>query len=157
MLWEHFVGIVDGAGSDSGDFWVKTGLFSTFLCFSVKPADSERVSKAEKMLVGAGDDSMSSAQLKPDETSDSGKSWAKIGDFSTFWWFFMKWVNSELVSWAVRMEVGAGDHIGGYDLKTARKSALFSCLCEYGMDDELAVEDGVGGCKMTSSGVVGLA
>ena len=108
MSQEHFVGIVDGAGSDSGDFWVKTGLFSTFWCFSVKPADSERISKAEKMLVGAGDDSMSSAQLKPDETSDSGRSWAKIGDFSTFWWFFMKWVDSELVSWAVRMEVGPG-------------------------------------------------
>ena len=41
--------------------------------------------------------------------------------------------------------------------KRCVKARFFSCLCEYGMDDELAVEDGVGGCKMTSSGVVGLA
>jgi hypothetical protein len=65
----YFVGVIDGVGSGSSDFWVKTDHFSTFWWFFVRPAD---VSKAGTMVMGAGDESVSSAQLKLPETNDSG-------------------------------------------------------------------------------------
>ena len=50
----------------------------------MKPADVERVSKAAMLVVGGGDKSMLSAQLKHIETSGSGGFGVKMGDFSRF-------------------------------------------------------------------------
>ena len=77
----YFIGVVDGV---SGEFWVETGHFSTFWCFSMKPAGAEHVSRAATMVVGAGDKSVSSAQLKDVEMGGSEGFWVKIGEFSRF-------------------------------------------------------------------------
>ena len=114
----------------------------------MKPADVERVSKAATLVVGGGDKSVSSAQLKHVETSGSGGFGVKISDFSVFWWFSMELTDSELVSRAVTMLIGAGDTVGGCDSKTARNGALFSCLVGYGVigvGDELSVVGDVRG------------
>ena len=54
------------------------------------------------------------------------------------------------------MVVDAGDSIDACDSKTARNSALFSCLLGYRVGDELAVVMGIGGCETMLLGVGGL-
>ena len=72
----------------------------------------------------------------------------------------MKLADSERVSRAVTMEVGAEDSVGGFDLKTARNNALFLCpiLAESCKScGELALVESVEGVKRASLGVCGLA
>ena len=58
---------------------------------------------------------------------------------------------------AVTIEVGAENSVGACDLKTAPVCAHFSCPAGYGMGDELADIEDMGGCKKASLGVGGLA
>lgn len=60
------------------------------------------------------------------------------------------------VSKAVAVAIGTRGSVGACDSKTARDNALFSCSLTARECDVLAVEEGVGGCKMASLGVVGL-
>lgn len=69
----------------------------------------------------------------------------------------MKSANSKRVSWAVTMQVGAGDSVGCCDAKTARDNTLFLCLLLAEGCGELAVVEDVGGCRMASLGFVVLA
>ena len=68
----------------------------------------------------------------------------------------MKSADVERVLKAVTMKVCSRDIVGCFDSKAACKSALFLCLLLAGGCDELAVEDGLGGCKMASLEVGGL-
>lgn len=152
----YFVGVLNEV---FGEFRVIIGRFSIFWCFFMKQADDGRVSKAVTMVVGSGDDSTSSAQLKCVETSGSGEFWLKIGDFSTFWCLFMKPSDAERVLMAPMMMVGSRDSLGACDSKTARKSALFLCPVldgSCGFCSELAVVLGDGGCETTLLRVPGL-
>ena len=67
MLQGCFVGNIEDVGSlrhvemrGSMDFWVNIVKILTFWCFSMKPADTGHVLKADTMVVGASDNSMSS-------------------------------------------------------------------------------------------------
>ena len=62
------------------------------------------------------------------EMSSSGGFWMKLRLFSTFWQFPMESADSGRVLKAVTMAVGAGDSVGGFDSKTARKITLFWSL-----------------------------
>jgi hypothetical protein len=143
----------------SGFFWVEMGEFSSFWCFFMKPADSERVSWAVIMVVCAKGKWASSSSFKTPDMSGSGVIWVKIGGFSTFWWILVNPAISERFSWSVMIEVRAGDPVGACDSKTARKNALFSCPVEFGVawvNDDLAVVVNVGDCETELSGVARL-
>ena len=64
---------------------------------------TKRVSCSETVVVHAGDKSVLSAHLEQLETIGSEVFWVIIGDFSTFWLFFMKLADSEHISLAVTM------------------------------------------------------
>ena len=69
----------------------------------MEPGVTKHVSCSETVVVHAGDKSVLSAHLEQLETIGSKVFWVIIGDFSTFWLFFMKSADSERVSWAVTM------------------------------------------------------
>jgi hypothetical protein len=80
----------------------------------------------------------------------------KLRLFSIFWQFPIKSADSGRVLKAVTTAVGAGDSVGGFDSKAARKSALLWSLVT-GRCDELAVVKEVVGRKTASLEVNGLA
>lgn len=78
-------------------------------------SEGRRLEKSRGGFVGVvdsvGSPAASSAQLKRVETSDSGcfVIMMEVGDFSIFWWFFMKPADSGLIL----KVVGTGDSLGG--------------------------------------------
>ena len=66
----------------------------------------------------------------------------------------MKSANYKCISWAITMQVGAGDSVGCCDAKTACDNTLFLCLLLAEGCGELAVVEDVGGCRMVSLGFV---
>ena len=71
----------------------------------MEPGVTKCVSCSETVVVRAGDESVLSMHLEQLETIGSKVFWVifQVGDFSTFWLFFMKLADSERVSWAVTM------------------------------------------------------
>lgn len=109
------------------------------------------------MVVGSGDDPDSSVHLKGVEMSSSGGFWMKLRLFSTFWQFPMESANSGRVLKAVTTAVGAGDSVGGFDSKTARKITLFwSLVTGTRRCGELAIVGVAAGWKRSLLGVGGL-
>ena len=71
----------------------------------MEPGVTKRVSCSETVVVHAGDESVLSVHLEQLETIGSEVFWVifQVGDFSTFFLFFIKSGGSERVSWAVTM------------------------------------------------------
>ena len=110
-----------------------------FFGFSVKPANAEHISKTVMMVVGAGNKSALSAQLKLPEMSGSSDFWVKRGDFSMSWRFFVNPASSGHILRPDTMDINAGDSTGACNSKTACNNTLFLCLLLSGGCDELAV------------------
>ena len=84
----------------------------------------------------------------------------KTDGFSTFWWFSTKLDNYERVFGAEIIVVNTRNPVCGCDLKLACKTTVFSppeLTKSHESCSELAFVERVGGQKIASLGIVGLA